>query len=122
MASSSASSLWGWPERGVVPPLPGPTRRAAGSCDRSLWGRGAVGLGVLRRSARARYVVGLAPTPSRAPVDAEGIAGGARPEFPQRMPVALAPCDQSLRVFPVLTEEGDDAVGELAEGHLTTRS
>src|ERR1700730_1142286 len=44
-------------------------------------------------------------------------AGGARPEFPQRMPVALAPWDQSLRVFPALTEEGDDAVGELAEGH-----
>ena len=54
--------------------------------------------------------------------DAEGIGGGVRPEFPQRMPVALLPCDQSLRVFPALTEEGDDAIGELAEGHLTMRS
>jgi hypothetical protein len=33
------------------------------------------------------------------------------------MPVALAPCDQSLRVFPALAEEGDDAIGKLAEGH-----
>jgi hypothetical protein len=49
--------------------------------------------------------------------DAEGVGGGARPEFPQRMPVALAPCDQSLRVFPALTEEGDDAIGQLAKGH-----
>ena len=45
MASSSSSShrkiisLSSWPERGVVPPLPGPARRGAGSCSRSLWGR-----------------------------------------------------------------------------------
>jgi hypothetical protein len=49
--------------------------------------------------------------------DAEGIGGGARPEFPQRMPIALAPEEKSLGVFPALAEEGDDAVGELAEGH-----
>src|ERR1700730_3824515 len=28
--------------------------------------------------------------------DAEGVGGGARPEFPQRMTIALAPSDQSL--------------------------
>jgi hypothetical protein len=45
LASSSSSSrrkimsLSGWPERVVVPPLPGPARRGAGSCSRSLWGR-----------------------------------------------------------------------------------
>ena len=44
VSSSSSShrkiiSLSGWPERGVVPPLPGPARRGAGSCGRSLWGR-----------------------------------------------------------------------------------
>jgi hypothetical protein len=49
--------------------------------------------------------------------DAEGIGGGARPEFPQGMPVALVPENKSLRVFPALAEERDDAVGELAEGH-----
>ena len=48
--------------------------------------------------------------------DAQGIDGGARPEFPQRMAVALAPSDQSLMVFPALAEEGDDVVSELAEG------
>src|SRR5664279_3213259 len=50
-------------------------------------------------------------------LDAQGIGRGARPEFPQRMPIALAPSDQSLRVFPARAEEGDDAVGELAERH-----
>jgi hypothetical protein len=25
--------------------------------------------------------------------------------------------DKSLRVFPTLAEEGDDAIGQLAEGH-----
>ena len=49
--------------------------------------------------------------------DAESIGGGARPEFPQRMPIALAPEEKSLMVFPALAEEGDNAVGELAEGH-----
>ena len=44
VSSSSSShrkiiSLSCWPERGVVPPLPGPARRGAGSCSRSLWGR-----------------------------------------------------------------------------------
>jgi hypothetical protein len=45
LASSSSSSrrkiisLSGWLERGVVPPLPGPARRGAGSCGRGLWGR-----------------------------------------------------------------------------------
>jgi hypothetical protein len=48
--------------------------------------------------------------------DAQGIGGGACPEFPQRVPIALAPSDQSLRVFPALAEESDDVVGELAEG------
>jgi hypothetical protein len=33
------------------------------------------------------------------------------------MPIALPPSDQSLMVFSALAEEGDDAVGELAEGH-----
>jgi hypothetical protein len=33
------------------------------------------------------------------------------------MPIALPPRDQNLRVFPALAEEGDDAVGELAEGY-----
>jgi hypothetical protein len=41
--------------------------------------------------------------------DAEGSGGGTGPEFPQRMPIALAPSDQSLMVFPALAEEGDDA-------------
>ena len=49
--------------------------------------------------------------------DAEGIGGGACPEFPQRVQIALAPEEQSLRVFPARAEEGDDAVGQLAEGH-----
>src|ERR1700730_9209071 len=30
---------WAHWERGVVPSLPGPARRGAGSCSRSLWGR-----------------------------------------------------------------------------------
>jgi hypothetical protein len=38
-------------------------------------------------------------------------------EPPQRMPIALAPADQRLRVAAARAEEGDDAVGELAEGH-----
>jgi hypothetical protein len=33
------------------------------------------------------------------------------------MPIALPPADESLMVFPALVEEGDDPVGELAEGH-----
>jgi hypothetical protein len=49
--------------------------------------------------------------------DAEGIGGGARPEFSQRVPIALAPEEKSLRVFPTRAEEGDNAVSELAEGH-----
>jgi hypothetical protein len=44
--------------------------------------------------------------------DAQGIGGGARPEFPQGMQIAFAPGDQSLRVFPARAEKGDDAVGE----------
>jgi hypothetical protein len=32
------------------------------------------------------------------------------------MPIALAPEEQSLMIVPALTEEGDDAIGELAEG------
>ena len=47
--------------------------------------------------------------------DTEGVGGCARPEFPQRVPIALAPSDQSLMVFSALADEGDDAVGEL--GH-----
>jgi hypothetical protein len=35
---------------------------------------------------------------------------------PQRMPIALPPEEKSLMVFPALSEEGDDAVGELVEG------
>jgi hypothetical protein len=49
--------------------------------------------------------------------DAEGIGRGARPEFPQGMQIALAPSDKSLRVFPTFADEGDNAVGELAERH-----
>jgi hypothetical protein len=33
------------------------------------------------------------------------------------MPIALAPEEKSLRVFPTFAEKGDDAVGQLAEGH-----
>jgi hypothetical protein len=33
------------------------------------------------------------------------------------VPIALAPEEQSLMAFPALAEEGDNAVGELAEGH-----
>jgi hypothetical protein len=43
--------------------------------------------------------------------DAERVGGGACPEFPERMPIALAPGDEGLGAFP---EKGDDAVGELA--------
>jgi putative transposase len=49
--------------------------------------------------------------------DAERVGRGARPEFPQRIPVALAPGDLSLMIFPALAEKGDDAAGELAEGY-----
>ena len=35
---------------------------------------------------------------------------------PQRMPIELPPDEKSLTVFPALSEEGDDAVGELVEG------
>jgi hypothetical protein len=69
--------------------------------------------------ARARYFVGL---PSGASAFSNSCltpraSEGARPEFPQGIPITLAPEKKSLRVFPALTEEGDDAVGELAEGH-----
>src|ERR1700732_1101676 len=47
-------------------------------------------------------------------LDAEGIGRGACPEFPQRMPIVLAPAHETLMVFPALAEKGDDAVGELA--------
>jgi hypothetical protein len=33
------------------------------------------------------------------------------------MPIALPPADEGLRVPAALLEEGDDAIGELAEGH-----
>jgi hypothetical protein len=33
------------------------------------------------------------------------------------MPIALAPEEKSLRVFPARAEKGDDAVGQLAQGH-----
>jgi len=49
--------------------------------------------------------------------DAQGIGRGARPEFPQGMPIALAPSDQSLMVFSAPAEKGGDAIGELAERH-----
>jgi hypothetical protein len=39
------------------------------------------------------------------------------PEFPQRMPTARAPADEGMRVAAALAKEGDDAIGELAEGH-----
>jgi hypothetical protein len=37
----------------------------------------------------------------------------------QRMRIALPPEEKSLMVFPALSEEGDDAVGELVEGSTT---
>jgi hypothetical protein len=47
---------------------------------------------------------------------------GARAQnFPQGVPIALAPSDQSLMVFSAFAEEGDDAVGRLAEGHRVER-
>jgi hypothetical protein len=57
-----------------------------------------------------------APAPFELLLDAEGVGGGACPEFPQGMAIALAPADQSLMVFPALAEEGDDAVSELSRG------
>ena len=62
-----------------------------------------------------------APAPSRTLVDAESITGGACPEFPQGMPVALAPGREREQIAPALAEEGDDAAGELAERHRVER-
>ena len=44
------------------------------------------------------------------------VGGGARPEFPQGMPIALALEEKSLMICPAFVEEADDAVGQLAEG------
>jgi hypothetical protein len=54
--------------------------------------------------------------------DAHGIGGGARPEFPQRVPIALAPSDQSLMGFPALAEEGDDASASWPRGAASSQS
>jgi hypothetical protein len=71
---------------------------------------------ILRPSALCRRLVDLGQRLLELLFDAECIGGGARLEFPQGMPIALAPSDQSLMVFSALAEEADDAVGRLAEG------
>jgi hypothetical protein len=48
------NNFLGWLERGVVPPLPGPARREAGSCGRGLWGRWACRSAAFRASSAAK--------------------------------------------------------------------
>jgi hypothetical protein len=80
-SSSSSSprkviSLSGWPERGVVPPLPGPARRGRGPVAAAFGVVGAVGLGAFRGVPRLQCRQACAPAGIPEPGLAARLGGG----------------------------------------------